>query len=193
MDKDNKNTRYETPKWEEELEFLKSVLNKTPLQETVKWGVPVFTYDGKNVVAIGGFKSYFGIWFYKGVFLKDDADVLINANEENTKSLRQWRFTSINDVDEKLVIQYINEAVEIEKAGLQLKPVKKETILPEILQKELDNIPELKTSFEALTPFKQREYCEHIASAKRDETKLNRLEKIKPMILKGIGLHDKYR
>ena len=92
-----------TNQWENELEQLHAIIRKTPLVETTKWGGPVYTYNNKNVLGIGGFKSYFGIWFYNGVFLKDEKKLLINANEENTKSLRQMRFNSANEIDEKKV------------------------------------------------------------------------------------------
>jgi uncharacterized protein YdeI (YjbR/CyaY-like superfamily) len=57
--------------WVEELELLYSIVRSTELEETVKWGGPCFTINGKNVLGIGGFKSYVGIWFHQGVFLKD--------------------------------------------------------------------------------------------------------------------------
>ncbi len=188
-----KKTWNKTNQWAEEIELLKSIVNKTPLVETTKWGGIVYTYDDKNVLGLGGFKNYFTIWFFKGVFLKDEANVLVNANEENTKSLRQWRFTSKDDVNEKMILQYIYEAIEVEKAGLEIKPAKKETVIPLLLQQEMDANTGLQENFLLLTPFKQREYCEYIDTAKREETKLSRLEKIKPMILQGIGLNDKYR
>lgn len=188
-----KKTWDKTNQWAEELELLKSIIVKTPLTETTKWGGIVYTYNNKNVLGIGGFKNFFTIWFFKGVFLKDEKNVLVNANEGNTKSLRQWRFTDKSEVNEKLVLGYINEAIEVEKAGLEIKPEKRETVIPEALQQELDTNKALKTAFETLTPFKQREYAEFIETAKREATKLSRLEKIKPMILEGIGLNDKYR
>jgi len=193
MPEEKKNTWDSSHLWSEELDALKAILNKTPLVETTKWGAPTYTYNGKNILGLGGFKHFFTIWFYKGVFLKDEDKVLINANEENTKSLRQWRFTSKDEIDEKKVLQYVHEAIEVEKAGLEIKPEKKETVIPELLQQELDADPAVLEAFMKLTPFKQREYCEFIETAKQEKTKLARLEKIKPMILQGIGLHDKYR
>ena len=111
-----------TNQWTDEIDLLKSIVNKTPLTETTKWGGIVYTYNGKNVLGIGGFKNYFTIWFFKGVFLKDEANMLVNANEENTKSLRQWRFASKSEVNEKIVLEYINEAIDVENAGLEIKP-----------------------------------------------------------------------
>ncbi|TRW26456.1 hypothetical protein FMM05_03490 [Flavobacterium zepuense] len=179
--------------WTAELEVLKSIINRTQLVETTKWGGIVYTSNGKNVLGIGGFKNFFTIWFFKGVFLKDEAGVLVNANEGNTKSLRQLRFANINEVDEKLVLNYINEAIEVEKAGLGIKPQKKETIVPEYLQQQLDEDSILAEAFAAFSPYKQKEFCEYIAEAKQDKTKLARFEKVKPMILEGKGLNDRYR
>jgi uncharacterized protein YdeI (YjbR/CyaY-like superfamily) len=182
-----------TNQWENEMEQLHAIIRKTPLVETTKWGGPVYTYNNKNVLGIGGFKSYFGIWFYNGVFLKDEKKLLINANEENTKSLRQMRFNSANEIDEKLILAYIKEAIEIEEKGLAIPKEKKETIIPEILQKELDRNSELSTKFNAFSPYKQREFIEHIISAKQEKTQITRLEKVILMILEERGLNDKYR
>lgn len=179
--------------WPEEIEILKSIINKTELVETTKWGGIVYTINGKNVLGIGGFKDFFAIWFFKGVFLKDEASLLVNANEGVTKSLRQWRFKSKEDINEKLVLQYINEAIAVEKAGMAIKPEKKTFTIPERLQAELDASPALADAFAKFTPYKQKEFVELIETAKREKTVLTRIEKIKPMILDGIGLHDKYR
>jgi uncharacterized protein YdeI (YjbR/CyaY-like superfamily) len=180
-------------KWPEELNALKAIIAKTPLVETTKWGGPAYTYNNKNVLGVGGFSKFFTIWFFKGVFLKDESNVLINANEGNTKGLRQWRFTSIEEIDEKLILKYINEAIEVEKQGLSITPAKKETVIPELLQKQLDEDSNLKQAFEAFSPYKQREFCEYIAEAKQEKTKLARLEKIIPMIQENRGLNDGYR
>lgn len=191
LEKENKWNK--TNQWENEIEQLHAIIRKTPLVETTKWGGPVYTYNNKNVLGIGGFKSYFGIWFYNGVFLKDEKKLLINANEENTKSLRQMRFNSANEIDEKLILAYIKEAIQIEEKGLAIPKEKKETIIPELLQNELDKNSELSTKFNAFSPYKQREFIEHITSAKQEKTQMARLEKIIPMILEGRGLNDKYR
>lgn len=182
-----------TNQWEEELDFLKSIIIKTELVEAIKWDAPVYMLNNKNVLAIGGFKNFFTIWFYNGVFLKDPKKVLVNANEGVTKSLRQWRFESKEEVDEKLVLSYIREAIENEKAGLSIKPAKKEAVVSEFMKNQFNTDFGLKKAFEIFTPFKQREFLEYIESARQEKTKITRFEKIKPMILEGIGLNDKYR
>ncbi|MFH6936487.1 YdeI family protein [Flavobacterium sp. FlaQc-30] len=179
--------------WQEELLFLKSIIDKTELVETIKWGGSIYVYDKKNVIGIGGFKNYFAIWFLNGVFLKDEKKRLINAQEDKTKSMRQWRFTSKEEVNEKEVLEYILEAIENEKQGKIIKPSKKEMIISELLEKEMIQNPALKEAFQKFTPYKQYEFLEYIESAKQEKTKLSRIEKVIPMILANVGLNDKYR
>jgi len=180
-------------KWEEELLLLKSIIDKTELIETTKWGGPVFVYEKKNVIGLGGFKDYFAIWFFNGVFLKDDKKKLINAQEDRTKSLRQWRFTSKEEVNEKEVLDYILEVIENEKQGKIIKPAKKEAIISELLEKEMSQNPALAEAFHKFSPYKQYEFLEYIETAKQEKTKSSRIEKIIPMILENVGLNDKYR
>ncbi|MDR6761757.1 uncharacterized protein YdeI (YjbR/CyaY-like superfamily) [Flavobacterium sp. 2755] len=179
--------------WEEELLLLKAIIDKTELTETTKWGGPVYVYEKKNVIGLGGFKDYFAIWFFNGVFLKDDKKKLINAQEEITKSLRQWRFTSKEEINEKEILEYILEAIENEKQGKIIKPSKKEAIVSELLNAEMIKNPALAAAFEKFSPYKQYEFLEYIETAKQEKTKLSRIEKVIPMILANVGLNDKYR
>ena len=181
--------------WSEALALLRNIIVSTELEETLKWNAPVYTLNGKNVVGLGAFKHHFGIWFFNGVFLKDKRNLLVNAQEGKTKALRQMRFTSIDAIHEKSVTAYVKEAIENQKLGREIKAdrSKKETIIPEELKKEFNKDSTLNAGFNNLTDYKKREYCEYIDTAKREATKVSRLEKIKPMILQGIGLHDKYK
>ena len=107
--------------------------------------------------------------------------------------MRQWRFNSISEINEKLILQYIREAIENEKAGLSIKPEKKEAMKCDFFEKELASNSELNQAFQKFTPFKQKEFWEYMATAKQEKTKHDRFEKIKPMLLSNIGLNDKYR
>lgn len=180
--------------WEKELELIASIIAKAPLEKAVKWGAEVFTFNGKNVVSYGGFKNYFTIWFYNGVFLKDKYKVLVSAQEGKTKSLRQWRFTALEEVDEKKILEYITEAIGIEKKGLKIKPEPFRPVPPPpLLSGALQKDRKLKAAFEKLTPGKQKEYIVYISEARQEVTRQNRLEKVRPMIMQGIGLNDKYK
>lgn len=181
--------------WPEELNQLKSILAETELIEEEKWGAPTYTLNKKNVLGIAGFKDFVTIWFWNGVFLKDDKNRLVNASPGQTRGLRQWRFKNLEEIKsyQKEIKAYVLEAIENEKKGLSIKPEKKTTVISDFFQTQLDKNSELKVAFGKLTPGRQREYLEHIDSAKREETKISRMEKITPNILNGIGLNDKYK
>lgn len=180
--------------WQDELKRLREILLSTELQEEVKWGGPCYTYDGKNVVGMAGFKSYFGLWFHQGALLTDRKKVLINAQEGKTKALRQWRMQTAKDIKPAIIKNYVKEAIKLTKEGKQITPArKKPLVVPPELKKALRNNKTASENFENMRLGLQREYADYIADAKRDDTKLRRIEKILPMISKGAGLHDKYR
>lgn len=183
------------PEWVKSLQLLRSIMLTTEMEETIKWGVPTYTINGKNIVGISAFKSYVGIWFHQGVFLKDPFNQLINAQEGKTKGLRQLRFNSFDEINKDQVLAYVLEAIQNQKEGKEITIERSSTEIemPDRLKTELEQNKELKINFDKLTPFKQKEYMEYISTAKRDATKDARLQKIIPMILEGIGLNDKYR
>jgi uncharacterized protein YdeI (YjbR/CyaY-like superfamily) len=180
--------------WQNTLIKLRKILLSTELEETVKWGSPVYVLNGKNIVGLGSFKAYAGLWFYQGSFLKDEKKKLINAQEGKTKGLRQWRFKNITEIDDDLVKAYIFEAIENQKQGKELKPSRgKALVIPPELENALDQNKALKMQFDELSLSCKREYAEYIAEAKREDTKIRRLEKIIPMIMERVGLNDKYK
>lgn len=184
------------PRWNTELTFLRSLLLQTGFKEAVKWGAPAYTYNGKNVIGLSAFKSYITMWFWQGALLKDEAGKLINAQEGKTKALRQWRFTSMAELEAnaELILLYAEEARQNEQNDKRIKPERNKVLLiPDELTAELAKNPTLASSFDKLSPGKRRNYAEYIDSAKRAETRLSRLDKIIPMILEGKGLYDKYK
>ena len=180
--------------WREELMQLREILRETELTEGIKWGAPIYTYKGKNVVGMAGFKSYVGLWFHQGVLLKDPKKKLINAQEGVTKALRQWRMASGKEIDARAIKAYVKEAIGHVEDGKEIKPLpRKKTAIPKELAAALKKNPAAGKAFKLLAPFKQREYSEYIAEAARPETKEKRIGKILPLVQKGMGLNDKYR
>lgn len=180
--------------WQGELKRLREILLSTGLREEVKWGAPCYTYDGKNVVGIAGFKSYFGLWFHQGALLKDRNNVLINAQEGKTIALRQWRMKAAKDINPALIRRYVKEAIELVKASKQIAHAGKQAlVVPADLKKALGKDKKASENFKNLRPGLQREYADYISEAMREDTRRRRIEKILAMIRKGAGLHDKYR
>ncbi len=182
------------PQWKEILLEIRNILNGTELEETVKWGAPAYTYQGKNLVGLGAFKEFTSVWFHQGALLKDPYKKLINAQEGKTQALRQWRIKSNLEFDASILKEYVSESIKNFQGGLEIKPRKDLPLeIPVLLKEELSINSNLNQSFSSLSLSKQREYVEYIDTAKRDETKQKRLEKIIPMIISGVGLNDKYR
>lgn len=179
-------------KWREELEALRTIVLDCGLTEELKWYQPCYTFHGKNIVLIHGFKEYCALLFFKGVLLRDPKGILIQQTE-NVQAGRQIRFTNIGEIVKMKAIlkRYIQEAIEVEESGLKVKH--KETSeykVAEEFQKKLDDNPALKTAFAALTPGRQRGYLFYFSQPKRSETREARVEKCMQQIFKGKGLND---
>lgn len=179
--------------WLNELIFLHQILSDLKLEETIKWGSPVYVYKGKNIVGLAAFSSYVGLWFFQGALLLDEKEKLQNAQEGKTKAMRQWRFSSMNDIDAVLVKSYVLEAMKLVDEGKEIKPAKQELIIPPLLAKTFENNPDIGFAFNAIGLSKQREFCDFINEAKQEATKVRRLEKTIEHLSRNIGLHDKYR
>jgi uncharacterized protein YdeI (YjbR/CyaY-like superfamily) len=162
------------------------------LNEELKWGKPCYTYQNSNIVLIHGFKEYCALLFMKGALLKDAKGILVQQTE-NVQAARQIRFTSVGEIIElkPILKAYIKEAIEVEKAGLEVDYKKtSEFAVPEEFQNRLDESPALKTAFDALTPGRQRGYILYFSAAKQSKTREARVEKCLQQILNGKGLND---
>ena len=181
--------------WKKELKLLRKTLLETNLEETIKWGAPTYVHKTKNIVGLAAFKNYCGLWFFQGGTLKDTHNVLLNAQEGKTKAMLQWRFYSVDDIDVDVIKAYVKEAIENEEKGNVIKPKRntKPLEIHPLLQKELETNLKFAAQFEQFSLSKKREYANHISEAKREATQLKRLEKIIPMVISGVGLHDKYK
>jgi uncharacterized protein YdeI (YjbR/CyaY-like superfamily) len=181
-------------KWQEESKKLRTIILDCGLIEESKWGKPCYTFQGSNVVIIQGFKEYCALLFCKGALLKDANRILIQQTE-NVQAARQLRFTNVREIveTEPILKAYVHEAVEVEKAGLEVNYKKtSEFAVPAELQTKLDTTPALRKAFEALTPGRQRAYLLYFAAPKQSKTRESRIEKCTPQILKGQGLNDDY-
>lgn len=180
--------------YKDALFLLRKTVLATQLEEHLKWNAPVYTFKNKNILGIAAFKNYVGLWFFQGGLLADKAKRLVNAQEGKTKALRQMRFESIDDIDVKLVTQYIEESIQNVKEGKEIKPQKKGAIeFPEQINEQLTSNAKFKANFNEFTTSKQREFCEYISNAKREATKLKRLKKVLDLVNKKKGLHDQYK
>jgi uncharacterized protein YdeI (YjbR/CyaY-like superfamily) len=179
-------------KWKDEFEKLRAICLDCGLNEEYKWMHPCYTYNNSNVVLIHGFKEYCALLFHKGSLLKDTHGILIQQTE-NVQAARQIRFTNVKEIIEleSVLKSYIFQAIEVEKAGLKVELKKtKEFEMAEEFKQKLEELPALKTAFNAMTPGRQRAYLLHFSQPKQSKTRESRIEKYIPHILAGKGLND---
>ena len=173
---------------------LREIVLTTGLKEELKWGIPCYSHNGDLVVGIAAFKSYFGLWFYQGGLLNDPAQKLLNAQEGRTKAMRQMRFQSDAEIDAGLIQAYIRESIDNFNHGLKITADRSKPLeLPEELNAALSSDPDMKSRFEKMSLTNKRDFAEHIAAAKRAETRAARLEKVLDMVRRGVGLNDQYK
>jgi uncharacterized protein YdeI (YjbR/CyaY-like superfamily) len=178
--------------WQEETEALRGILRHCAVDEDLKWGKPCYSWEKRNVVIIQGFREYCALLFFKGVLLTDPDGVLVKTGE-NTQVGRQIRFADVQDVArlKKVVTAYVDAAIAVERSGLKVQLQEgNDLTLPGEFQRKLDESPELRAAFAALTPGRQRGYNIHFSSPKQSTTRAARVEKCLPQILRGKGLND---
>jgi uncharacterized protein YdeI (YjbR/CyaY-like superfamily) len=179
-------------KWQEELGKLRKIILDCQLTEELKWGKPCYTFQKSNIVILQGFKEFCALLFTKGALLNDPNRILEKPGE-NTQAARRIPFTNVREIVEMepILKAYIYEAIEAEKAGVKVNLKKTaEFIIPDEFQNKLDEIPALKSAFEALTPGRQRAYILYFSAPKQSKTRESRVGKCVPQILNGKGLND---
>lgn len=178
-------------RWRMELEALRSIMQSTPLTEEVKWGVPCYTLDGKNVVLFGALKESVSISFMNGALLNDPSSILQKAGE-NSQVDRLLRFTHVDQIvdAEAAILDFVQQAIAYTAAGKKVERQGQKVELPEELATAFREMPELEKAFYALTPGRQRGYLLHFSQAKQSATRASRIAKSTDAILRGKGLME---
>ena len=178
-------------RWSDELKAIRPLLLDRGLSEEIKWRQPCYTHDGSNILILQEMKEFVALMFFKGALLEDPHGVLEDQGP-NSRSARRIRITSVDDVRRlaDIVSAYVDEAIAVEDAGLEVEPAPELELVPE-LRRRLDADPQLKAAFESLTPGRQREYHLQISSAKQASTREARVDKFAPRILAGKGFRDR--
>ncbi len=178
--------------WIDILKRLRQIMLDCGLNEESKWGVPVYTLNGNNVLNVSALKEYAAIGFFKGSLLQDEKSTLEKPGP-NSQAVRLFKFTSIDQIIEmeETIKAYVFEAIEVEKLGLEVQFKKEPEPIPEELEAKFEDDPTLKTAFEALTPGRQRGYILHFLQPKQSKTRASRIEKCIPKIMEGKGFHDR--
>lgn len=173
-------------KWEAEIEALRALLLGCGLTEEVKWGAPCFTHEGRNIVILNGMKDYCAVGFFKGALLADPLGILVKPGE-HTQEGRLVRIGSVREVP--VLRAYVYEAIEVERAGISV--ARASLAVPDELLAAFNRDPLLRDAFYTLTPGRQRGYVLFFSSAKQSATRVARIERYTPHIMKGKGHQDR--
>lgn len=181
-------------KWSKELHLLRQIMLDSGLNEEVKWSVPCYTLNNKNLIMINAFKEYACLSFYNGALLSDKKKIL-TKHGEHSQSVRTIRFTHFKEIvkQTKIIKSYIKEAIETEKSGKKIQLKKNPEPIPEELKTFFEKDKKLESAFGALTPGRQRGYIIYFSGAKQSKTRFERIKKCREKILNGEGLNDHYK
>jgi len=176
----------------EELHELREIILKNEVKEERKWGVPCYTDNGKNIILLSALKDSATLSFLNGSLI-DDVHGLLIAPGKNSQSARYMKFTSVKEIKKAkpIIVDYIKQAIEIERTGKKVAFKKEDDSIPEELSLAFKKQPELKTAFYALTPGRCRGYLLHFNQAKQSATRESRIQKCIPLILQGKGLQER--
>lgn len=176
----------------EELAFLRDLLLNSGLKEELKWSMPCFTWNGKNILILGAFKAYCSLNFFNGALLTDPENLLVKAGE-NSWLGRQMRFQTCGEIriQEEAIKDFIEQAIKLEKSGKPItKPESPVIKWPEELQEAFNSDAEMERSFLSLSPGRQRSYLLHFSSAKQSATRKSRIQRCRAGIISGKGFNE---
>lgn len=177
--------------WRDEMVALREILLSEDLTETLKWRSPCYRAHDANILMMDALNDAAFVSFFKGVLL-DDPEGLLQAPGPNSRSARYFKFTSLKEIatGEKALRDFIRHAIENERKGLKVDLPDDDFELPDELSKAMAEDPELAEAFDNLTPGRRRGWVIHISGAKQSSTRIARVEKARPLIMAGKGLHD---
>ena len=167
------------------------ILKAVPdIREDWKWG-PNYNYEGM-VCGLGGFKKHAVLHFFNGAEMKDPRK-LFNFGDGNDFS-RSIKFNDVSEINEKHIAEYVKESATINKNGFKrTKKEKTEAVCPDDLYKALKKKPAAVKFFDSLANGYKNEFIELVESAKRQETRDQRIQKAVALCTEGVKLNDKYK
>ncbi len=178
--------------WRNEAAALRAIVLDVGFDETWKWRQPCYVHADTNIVMVAPFKEHCDLAFFAGVLLTDP-DGLLTVPGKDSQSARQFRFTSLLEIQrhDAAIRRFLGEAKRHAEAGTKVEfAAKDELELPDELVERFDDVEGLEHAFHALTPGRQRGFVLHIGGAKQPTTRAKRVESHLDRILAGKGIHD---
>ncbi|WP_137871065.1 YdeI/OmpD-associated family protein [Sphingopyxis sp. 2PD] len=160
------------------------------VEETLKWGVPHFVLNGQNLAGMAAFKEHatFGFW----------RDEEVTGSPRDTGAMGSMgRLASLADLPgDEAMADYIRKAAALCAEGKPKRAAPKPKAaldLPGDLGVALKANAAAQGHWDSFSPGKRRDYIEWVLEAKREETRVKRIETIVAQVAEGKGRNWKYQ
>ena len=180
--------------WQAEFNALRRILLDCQLTEELKWRQPCYTFDGRNIVILSGFKAFCALGFFQGSLMPDPQGLLVSPGE-NSRAAKMLRFTSLAEITsrETLIADYVRAAISVAQSGAKVDfSANKTVVYPAELEAAFAEDDDYRTAFEAMTPGRRRGWVLQFVSAKQSTTRTARIVRAKDSVLRGLGPQDEY-
>ena len=173
------------------LRHLRSVIHEAcpDCEETLKWGMPSFLYGRQILAGMASFKAHATFHYWLG-------SLVVDTGDKAATGMGQFgRLTSVDDLpDRETLVALTRKAMKLVDDGVKpdQKSSKPPFTVPQDLQAAIEAAPAAKATWEAFPPSCQREYVEWVTEAKRDETRIKRLNQTIEQLGEGKRRHWKY-
>ena len=157
------------------------------VDETIKWGMPHFTYNSKILAGVAAFKAHTAF--------------VIHGDGRQGDAMGQYgKIAALSDLpsDAELTAKLHEAKARIAAVGTALKPKaaakvpKAEIVMPEDFAAELMKFQDARNQFDGFSPSQRREYLEWVVEAKRPETRASRIAQAAEWIAEGKKRNWKY-
>ncbi|WP_160710899.1 YdeI/OmpD-associated family protein [Chitinophaga solisilvae] len=183
------------------LAHLRELIHKNcpEVTETIKWGMPYFTYQGTNLCSFAAFKQHCAFIFWKGKEM-EDTDNIFKRGEDEKAMGHLGKIEKLKDLPaDKIMGKYIKAAAILNESPAKAANKEKITATP---KRELE-IPDyflaaLKKNKQALAIFNafsysnKKEYVEWVTGAKTATTREERLNTAVAWMAEGKIRNWKY-
>jgi uncharacterized protein YdeI (YjbR/CyaY-like superfamily) len=172
------------------LRHIRELVHKTipGAGEAVKWGMPHFTHNGKNIAGMAAFKAH--------------CAVMVHGDGRQSESDGMGSYGKLNSLkdlpdDSELAAKLIEARKRIDTEGSAVKRTPKAKPkagipVPQDFEAALRDNSEARATFEGFPPSQRREYVEWVSEAKQDATRAKRLATSIEWLTEGKRRNWKY-
>lgn len=164
--------------------------NNSPIIEDWKWNRPIFSTN-KMICGFSAHKKHVSLIFFNGAEMSDKHSLF--SEDCSPQKTRTIKFKSISEINKIKLLDYFNEAFLLLQVPVKKSTKKVEIEIPEMLQLALDKNLLAKKNFKNMAYTYRKEYARHISEAKREATKISRLERVISNLEQNLKMHEQYK